>query len=136
MTIPGEDVDNEEVYKMAAVMSDCGGLKMMLDRLASVRDLVLGKPLMAVLLKLFSFCVKVKVNRQQLVQPDMNTISVMLRALNLVGLNLLYNIVAYKFNEMLFSKISFVWSRYEIFKIYLMYTRYINNFADSTSRPC
>jgi len=27
-----EDVDNEEVYKMAAVMSQCGGLKIMLKR--------------------------------------------------------------------------------------------------------
>ena len=27
-----EDVDNEEVYKMAAVMSHCGGLKVMLRR--------------------------------------------------------------------------------------------------------
>jgi len=27
-----KDVDNEEVYKMAAVMSQCGGLKIMLKR--------------------------------------------------------------------------------------------------------
>jgi len=27
-----EDVDNEELYKMAAVMSQCGGLKIMLKR--------------------------------------------------------------------------------------------------------
>jgi len=27
-----EDVDNEEVYKMAAVMSHCGGLRIMLKR--------------------------------------------------------------------------------------------------------
>jgi len=27
-----EDVDNEEVYKMAAVMSQCGGLRVMLKR--------------------------------------------------------------------------------------------------------
>jgi len=30
--IVDEDVDNEEVYKMAAVMSQCGGLKIMLKR--------------------------------------------------------------------------------------------------------
>ena len=30
-----EDVDNEEVYKMAAVMSSCGGLAVMLQRYKS-----------------------------------------------------------------------------------------------------
>ena len=39
---------------------------------------------MSVLLKLFSFCTMVKVNRQQLIKPDRNTISIMLGALNLV----------------------------------------------------
>lgn len=38
-----------------------------------------------VLLKLFSFCVKVKINRQQLVKPEMNTLNVMLGTLNLVS---------------------------------------------------
>lgn len=37
-----------------------------------------------VLLKLFSYCVKVKVNRQQLVKLEMNTLNVMLGTLNLV----------------------------------------------------
>lgn len=36
------------------------------------------------LLKLFSYCVKVKINRQQLVKPEMNTLNVMLGTLNLV----------------------------------------------------
>lgn len=38
-----------------------------------------------VLLKLFSYCVKVKVNRQQLVKLEMNTLNVMLGTLNLVS---------------------------------------------------
>lgn len=38
-----------------------------------------------VLLKLFSYCVKVKINRQQLVRPEMNTLNVMLGTLNLVS---------------------------------------------------
>jgi len=78
-----EDVDNEEVYKMANVMQSCGGLKVMLIRLAAVRNLVAGKQLMAVLLKLFGYCLKVKVNRRELVKLDMNSISIMLGALNL-----------------------------------------------------
>lgn len=44
-----------------------------------------------VLLKLFSYCVKVKINRQQLVKPEMNTLNVMLGTLNLVSaVNALY----------------------------------------------
>ena len=54
-------------------------------RLASVRDLVLGRQLMCVLLKLFSYAVNVKVNRQELIRPDLNTVNIMLGALNLVG---------------------------------------------------
>lgn len=42
-------------------------------------------PSLQVLLKLFSYCVKVKVNRQQLVKPEMNTLNVMLGTLNLVS---------------------------------------------------
>ena len=38
-----------------------------------------------VLLKLFSYCVKVKINRQQLVKPEMNTLNVMLGTLSLVS---------------------------------------------------
>ena len=71
---------------MAAVLSDNGGLRVMLQRLSSVRDLVSGKQLLSVLLKLFAYCTKVKVNRQQLIKPEMNTISIMLGALNLVSI--------------------------------------------------
>ena len=64
----------------------------MLQRLASVCDLVTGKHLLVVLLKLFSFCVKVQVNRVMLIQPQMNTISIMLGALNLVSeIHVLYS---------------------------------------------
>ncbi|ELU10961.1 hypothetical protein CAPTEDRAFT_154354 [Capitella teleta] len=78
-----DDVDQEEVYKLANVMSSCGGLTLMLQRLAAIRNLKTGKQMLNVLLKLFSFCVKVKANRQWLCQPEANTISIMLGALNL-----------------------------------------------------
>lgn len=45
----------------------------------------LGWLLLQVLLKLFSYCVKVKVNRQQLVKLETNTLNVMLGTLNLVS---------------------------------------------------
>jgi E3 ubiquitin-protein ligase UBR4 len=37
-----EDVDNEEVYKMANVMAHCGGLHVMLNRLAVLKLRMLG----------------------------------------------------------------------------------------------
>ncbi|XP_064423992.1 E3 ubiquitin-protein ligase UBR4 [Latimeria chalumnae] len=78
-----EEEDEEEVYKMAGVMAQCGGLECMLNRLAGIKDFKQGRHLLTVLLKLFSYCVKVKVNRQQLVKPEMNTLNVMLGTLNL-----------------------------------------------------
>lgn len=53
-------------------------------RMAAVRNLVTGKQLMVVLLKLFDYCLKVKANRQELIKVEMNSISIMLGALNLV----------------------------------------------------
>ena len=77
------DVDCEEVYRMASVMGECNGLKVMLDRLAMIRNLVTGKQLMVVLLKLFTYCLKLKSNKQQLLRVDMQCITKMLGALNL-----------------------------------------------------
>jgi len=54
--------------------------------MAAIRNLVTGKQLMVVLLKLFDFCLKVKANHQELIKVEMNTISIMLGALNLVCL--------------------------------------------------
>ncbi|XP_053096736.1 E3 ubiquitin-protein ligase UBR4 isoform X3 [Pangasianodon hypophthalmus] len=78
-----EEEDDEEVYKMAGVMAQCGGLECMLNRLSGIKDFKQGRHLLTVLLKLFSYCVKVKINRQQLVKPEMNTLNVMLGTLNL-----------------------------------------------------
>ncbi|XP_065141997.1 E3 ubiquitin-protein ligase UBR4 isoform X2 [Paramisgurnus dabryanus] len=78
-----EEEDDEEVYKMAGVMAQCGGLECMLSRLSGIKDFKQGRHLLTVLLKLFSYCVKVKINRQQLVKPEMNTLNVMLGTLNL-----------------------------------------------------
>ena len=57
--------------------------KSLVYRLESIKDLVLGKPMMLVLLKLFGFAVNVAANRQELIKPELNTITVLLRALNL-----------------------------------------------------
>ncbi|XP_074661944.1 E3 ubiquitin-protein ligase UBR4-like [Tubulanus polymorphus] len=78
-----EDIDNEEVYKMATVLWECNGLEVMLQRFNSVKDLVRGKPLLQVLLKLFNYCVKTRTSRQYLAKPETGAISTMLRVLNL-----------------------------------------------------
>ncbi|XP_054720473.1 E3 ubiquitin-protein ligase UBR4-like [Uloborus diversus] len=82
-TKDSEEVDEEEVYKMANVMSQCGGLEVMLERLATVTDLARGRSLLTVLLKLFGFCIKVKSNRQRLVDPEMKAVKTMLGVLRL-----------------------------------------------------
>lgn len=41
-------VDNEEVYKMANVLAECGGLKVMVTRLGAIQNARRGKPLLQV----------------------------------------------------------------------------------------
>ena len=55
------DVDEEEDYKMSAVLSECNGLDAILTRLAHVKDFVQGHQLISAALKLLGFCVKLKV---------------------------------------------------------------------------
>ena len=61
------------------------GLEVMLTRLSAVTDLVRGRHLLLTLLKLFSYCVKIGVNRKALLQPHLNAISIMLASLNMVS---------------------------------------------------
>ncbi|XP_042144242.1 E3 ubiquitin-protein ligase UBR4-like isoform X1 [Ixodes scapularis] len=78
-----QQVDEEEMYRLANVMGSCGGLEAMLRRLASVEDLVRARPLLAVLLKLFGLCVKVKSNRRRLLEPSLEAMACLLGALRL-----------------------------------------------------
>ena len=55
------DVDEEEDYKMAAVLSRCNGLDVILTRLAHIKDFVQGHQLISAALKLLGFCIKLKV---------------------------------------------------------------------------
>ena len=59
-----QDVDEEEVYKMAAILSSCGGLNAILSRLAHVKHFLQGHQLISAALKLLGFCVKLKVRTQ------------------------------------------------------------------------
>ena len=80
-----ENENVEEVYKMAKVMSSCAGLDVMLERLNQIKDLTARcKPLLIVLLKLFDHCVKLNSNRKHLLDPKLNTITVMMKVLKII----------------------------------------------------
>ena len=79
----GED-DPEDVYRLANVLSEHSGLETMLKRLDSIEDMSSGKALLQILLKLFEYGIKLKVNRQRLIDPNLRSISSMLSKLNLL----------------------------------------------------
>lgn len=88
--------NDEETYKMAmelAVASNTdlqrnseGALTIMLERMACInqQNFTLGKPLLSVLLKLFDYALKLSINRQQLIKPEMKAITTMLHTLNTI----------------------------------------------------
>lgn len=79
----GED-DPEDIYRLANVLSEHSGLETMLKRLNSIHDMASGKALLQILLKLFEYATKLKVNRQRLIDPKLRAISSMLDKLNLL----------------------------------------------------
>ncbi|CAF1322792.1 unnamed protein product, partial [Rotaria sordida] len=79
----GED-DPEDIYRLANVLSEHSGLETMLKRLDSIHDMSSGKALLQILLKLFEYAIKLKVNRQRLINPNLRSISSMLNKLNLL----------------------------------------------------
>ena len=79
-----EEVDEEQVYKMANIMSPSGGLEIMLSRLKQIDDLSPPfKPLLDVILKLFNHCTKTKNNRLKLMSPELKTVEILLNTLKL-----------------------------------------------------
>ncbi|XP_008200345.2 E3 ubiquitin-protein ligase UBR4 isoform X1 [Tribolium castaneum] len=76
-------VDNEEVYKMANVLADCGGLKVMVKRLGAIQNVRRAKPLLQVILKLFRLSIKVVKCQEVLIQPELGAMEVFLRTLQL-----------------------------------------------------
>lgn len=47
-SLTDEEEDEEEVYKMAGVMAQCGGLECMLNRLSGIKDFKQGRHLLTV----------------------------------------------------------------------------------------
>lgn len=76
-------VDNEEVYKMANVLADCDGLKVMVNRLAAVQNVKRARPLLQVLLKLFRLSVKIGRVQEVLIQPELGAMTVFLKNLQM-----------------------------------------------------
>ena len=76
-------VDNEEVYKMANVLADCGGLEVMVKRLGAIQNVWRAKPLLQVILKLFRLSIKVVKCQEVLIQPKLGAMEVFLRTLQL-----------------------------------------------------
>ena len=81
-----KDTNEEEEYKMAAILCECGGLDAMLDRLAHVKDFVQGHHLVSAALKLLGYCVRLKVNRQYLLKPSLNTLDILISILDKVNM--------------------------------------------------
>lgn len=48
LLLTDEEEDDEEVYKMASVMAQCGGLECMLNRLSGIKDFKQGRHLLTV----------------------------------------------------------------------------------------
>lgn len=78
-----EEVDNEQLYRMANVLADCGGLKVMLDRIGSLTNVTRSRQLLQVLLKLFLLAVKVRRCQEVLCQPELNAVHTLLKVLQL-----------------------------------------------------
>lgn len=80
-----KDTNEEEEYKMAAILGKCGGLDAILFRLSRLKEFVQGHPLMSAALKLLGYCVKLQANRRYLLNPHLNTLSILLGNLDQVG---------------------------------------------------
>ncbi len=79
-----KEEEEEELYKLASVLADCNGFEVMLASLNSINDVFASRHLVYVLLKLFSYSVKVRSNRVALASSQYDTLSIFLRLLQLV----------------------------------------------------
>ncbi|KAH8263174.1 hypothetical protein KR044_005513 [Drosophila immigrans] len=78
-----EQVDTEQLYRMANVLADCNGLRVMLERIGSLQRISRQRELIQVLLKLFLICVKVRRCQEVLCQPEVGAINTLLKVLQM-----------------------------------------------------
>ena len=81
-----ETKSDEDIYKLAEELTLNGALKIMLERLAVInsQNFTLAKPLLSVLMKLFNYALKLQVNREIIIKPEMKAVSTMLQTLNMM----------------------------------------------------
>ncbi|GAM27937.1 hypothetical protein SAMD00019534_111130 [Acytostelium subglobosum LB1] len=65
-----EERDPEEEFEITTIMSQCGGMEAMLSIIERINDFSVEKELAQLVIKLLSVCVRIKVNRQQLITQN------------------------------------------------------------------
>ncbi|XP_068628453.1 E3 ubiquitin-protein ligase UBR4 isoform X2 [Battus philenor] len=80
-----EAVDDEQLYRMANVLADCGGLEVMLQRLAAIQRVGGARALCSTLLRLLGLCARVRRCVRVLTRADTRALPVLLRALQLAA---------------------------------------------------
>ncbi|OWR51411.1 purity of essence [Danaus plexippus plexippus] len=80
-----ETVDDEQVYRMANVLADCGGLEVMLQRLAAIGRVGCARSLVSTLLRLLALCARVRRCVRVLTRPEARALPVLLHALSLAA---------------------------------------------------
>ncbi|XP_026324095.1 E3 ubiquitin-protein ligase UBR4 isoform X3 [Hyposmocoma kahamanoa] len=80
-----EAVDDEQVYRMANVLADCGGLEVMLQRLAAIQRVGAARALCSTLLRLLALCTRVRRGVRVLTRAETRALPVLLHALHLAA---------------------------------------------------
>lgn len=78
----GEASDDEVTFRLAAVLGECGGLAVVLGKLAGITNLA-NRTLVSVLLKLLGYCAKLRSCRELLLEPSLRATSILLQHLQL-----------------------------------------------------
>ncbi|KAI8429559.1 hypothetical protein MSG28_000181 [Choristoneura fumiferana] len=80
-----EAVDDEQLYRMANVLADCGGLEVMLQRLAAIQRVGAARALCSTLLRLLGLCARVRRCVRVLTRAETRALPVLLHALQLAA---------------------------------------------------
>nr|XP_049698343.1 protein purity of essence isoform X3 [Helicoverpa armigera] len=81
-----EAVDDEQLYRMANVLADCGGIEVMLQRLAAIQRVGAARALCSTLLRLVSLCTRVRRCVRVLTRAETRALPVLLHALHLAAI--------------------------------------------------
>ncbi|XP_028033464.1 protein purity of essence isoform X1 [Bombyx mandarina] len=82
-----EAVDDEQLYRMANVLADCGGLEVMLERLSAISRVGAARGLCGTLLRLVALCARVRRCVRVLTRAHTRALPVLLHALHLAAID-------------------------------------------------